>query len=349
MLFKNKSLKGLECLNCEMPLKGDENFCASCGQKNDVRKLRVSHFFTEFLAGFISYDSTLWRTLKPLLFSPGEVSLEYIQGKRKRYVNPFRFYFLMSIIYFLMIGLSSKYGVLNTSFEQRNGRSSIDVQKGFKKGNTIMEGFLHETDSIFDQNNTPVLDSESDQIESIYFLKKIKQADRLFRRHRDLSVVSIMDSLQVEPSFFNKAMYHKIMIYSVGDDEDNLKVFFNAIVSKISISLFFLLPIFTCFVWLVYFRKRYSYMEHLVFVFNTQTVLFLLFIIFFCVDSVFGTESQWSLAFILFSVYLFLALRGFYKQSFFKTLIKFFILNGMYIILTSVGFVFITVVSFLFS
>ena len=49
---------------------------------------------------------------------------------------------------------------------------------------------------------------------------------------------------------------------------------------NLSISLFIFLPIFTLFLMLLYIRRKYTYMEHLVFVFNTQTVFFLLLLIF---------------------------------------------------------------------
>jgi len=349
-LFKRKTPKGLECLNCLMPLRGDENFCPSCGQKNDVRKLRVSHFFTEFLAGFISYDSTLWRTLKPILLSPGKVSLEYIKGKRKRYVNPFRFYFSVSIIYFLVIGLSSKWGDLNSSFEGANYKDIINIEQDLSEGDKkTLEEVLFKTDSVLAQNEAPALDSISSKIDSIGMGWKITKANTLFKKHENLSVIAVLDSLDVAPTFFNKALYHKIKTYSTGNDKENLKAFINSLVSNISVALFFLLPIFTLFVWFLYLRKRFSYMEHLVFVFNTQTVLFLLLLILFFVDLIMGEENQWWLTFLLFSVYLFLALRGFYQQGFFKTVFKYFILNSVFFLLASVGLLIISGMSFLFS
>ncbi len=48
------------------------------------------------------------------------------------------------------------------------------------------------------------------------------------------------------------------------------------IMSKISIVLFIFLPVFTLFLMLIYIRRSFTYMEHLVFVFHTQTVFFLL-------------------------------------------------------------------------
>lgn len=349
-LFKRKTPKGLECLNCLMPLRGDENFCPSCGQKNDVRKLRVSHFFTEFLAGFVSYDSTLWRTLKPILLSPGKVSLQYIKGRRKAYINPFRFYFTVSIIYFLVIGLTAKWENLNASFEDEKQSSFINLKEDLsEKDQKTLEEVMFKTDSVLVQNNTLSLEEMEGDLESNNFFKKLARANTLFKKHKKMSVVSVLDSLELAPTFFNKTLYNKVKDYSGDNNEANFKAFANSFMSNISLVLFLLMPLFTLFVWAIYARKRYSYMEHLVFVFNTQTVLFLLLLIFFFVDLIMGTKYQFGLSFSLFSLYLFLALRGFYQQSFFKTVVKYFILNSVYFVIGNIGIFIILGVSVLFS
>ena len=99
----NNNFKHLECLNCGHPFNGDEKFCPFCGQKNTSKKLSFSVFINNLFSGFLSYDSRFWRTFIPLLIKPGKVSREYIEGKRARFVNPFRFYLSVSIIFFLIL------------------------------------------------------------------------------------------------------------------------------------------------------------------------------------------------------------------------------------------------------
>jgi hypothetical protein len=48
----------------------------------------------------LDYDSSL-------LINPCNVSKNYVDGKRQRYTNPFRFYLTVSIIFFLLVGLYS--------------------------------------------------------------------------------------------------------------------------------------------------------------------------------------------------------------------------------------------------
>ena len=99
---KQHEVKGVECLNCKAPLKGDENFCPYCGQKNDMRPLSISLYFNNFLSNFFNFDGRIWRTVRYLIKTPGKVPLDYVSGKRVVYSNPFKFLLQVSILYFLL-------------------------------------------------------------------------------------------------------------------------------------------------------------------------------------------------------------------------------------------------------
>ena len=74
-------------------------------------------------------------------------------------------------------------------------------------------------------------------------------------------------------------------------------------------------------------------MEHLVFAFHSQTMLF--FLMCFNVFFHYLFNSNWlTVLFILsYGIYLFFALRRFYKQGILKTLFKFVFLNVIFVIL----------------
>ncbi|WP_420793206.1 DUF3667 domain-containing protein [Polaribacter ponticola] len=56
----------------------------------------------EVFNGLFNFDAKFWNTIIPLLINPGKVSRDYIDGKRQRYTNPFRFYLTVSIIFFYL-------------------------------------------------------------------------------------------------------------------------------------------------------------------------------------------------------------------------------------------------------
>ena len=103
-----------KCLNCGAVLSG--SFCEQCGQKDIDLNVSVFHIISDFLGDIFSYDSRVFRTLVPLLFSPGFLTLQYNRGKRVRYVPPVRLFIIISLLYFFsltLIGFEGKNIVIN--------------------------------------------------------------------------------------------------------------------------------------------------------------------------------------------------------------------------------------------
>ena len=82
------------CLNCETMLTADDHFCPNCGQRTDTHRLTIKHILHEFFHVFTHADIGFLGMIADLLRRPGIVAIEYIQGKRKKYFNPFTFFIL---------------------------------------------------------------------------------------------------------------------------------------------------------------------------------------------------------------------------------------------------------------
>jgi hypothetical protein len=91
-----------------------------------------------------------------------------------------------------------------------------------------------------------------------------------------------------------------------------------------------------------------NYIEHLVFVFHTQTVFFLLLIISTFID-VFSEYESIGYFMLLFLIYLFLAMRNFYQQGWFKTFVKFLLLNLIYSQIGGLAIFIIALVTFIIN
>lgn len=89
------------CGNCLSALTG--LYCAHCGQKQKSAIRHVGLLAGEFFNDVLNLDAKLLRTLKPLLFKPGFLSLEYFAERRARYVSPLKLYFLLSLVAFFLI------------------------------------------------------------------------------------------------------------------------------------------------------------------------------------------------------------------------------------------------------
>ena len=87
-----------KCRNCDAELSGE--YCSTCGQRDIELKVPLKELVNEFADEFLSFDARMLRSIVPFLFRPGSLTLEYVAGKRARYVSPFKLYFFMSFLYF---------------------------------------------------------------------------------------------------------------------------------------------------------------------------------------------------------------------------------------------------------
>lgn len=92
------------CKNCDAAISG--NYCHQCGQATHLHVPSAREFLHEFIAHYVALEGKLWRSLKLLLFKPGFLSREYIEGRRVRYVEPLRLYLTFSIIFFALFKMS---------------------------------------------------------------------------------------------------------------------------------------------------------------------------------------------------------------------------------------------------
>jgi len=94
---------GEACPNCGAATWGE--FCFACGQPRKGLIRRFSSILGDFLDTVFSIDNRLLRTIGPLYFKPGHLSLEYFAGRRVRYVTPFRLFFFLCVLSFLALKL----------------------------------------------------------------------------------------------------------------------------------------------------------------------------------------------------------------------------------------------------
>ena len=86
------------CLNCGETLHGA--FCAACGQRSVPANPTVSELAGDAWQELSGYDGRIAATFRGLLH-PGKLTIEYVQGRRARYLPPVRLYLIASVVYFI--------------------------------------------------------------------------------------------------------------------------------------------------------------------------------------------------------------------------------------------------------
>lgn len=88
------------CLNCGTEVAG--RFCQKCGQENIIARDSFWSLFTHFVYDITHFDSKFFSSLRLMLTKPGQISLEYVQGKRVSFLHPIRMYVFTSAFFFIL-------------------------------------------------------------------------------------------------------------------------------------------------------------------------------------------------------------------------------------------------------
>jgi len=98
---QSADLAGQPCRNCGETV--EQRYCTNCGQLAASFHRPIVTLIGETISDTFTLDGRLARTLPILLFRPGRLTKNYTQGKRARYVPPFRLFLLASLVFYLVL------------------------------------------------------------------------------------------------------------------------------------------------------------------------------------------------------------------------------------------------------
>ena len=96
---------GIRCNNCRAPLTGP--FCHICGQRDDDLRRPIWTFFRELFDALFDTDSKIIKTILMLVLIPGGLSRAFMEGKRARFLPPFRLYVVLLFVFFSVISIAN--------------------------------------------------------------------------------------------------------------------------------------------------------------------------------------------------------------------------------------------------
>lgn len=97
----------MNCKNCNEILENNALFCDNCGAK--IIKSRITfRFLMVELFSMLGFNSMFFNTLKKMFLAPNEVLNEYLNGIRKRYVNPFAYLAVGAALSLIIFNFFSK-------------------------------------------------------------------------------------------------------------------------------------------------------------------------------------------------------------------------------------------------
>jgi len=311
-----KIKKGEHCLNCEAFI-GENNFCAQCGQINDTRHLTFGQLINESLANFLAFDGRFFKTFWGVISKPGQVARNFTDGKRVRYMNPVRFYFLSSLLIIFAI-----------QYQNNNPQALTENAQDDQTG---INNVQNNSDTENNSSLAALLIKSEIEIAGAGSFKKIDFMLSYLKFKPEADANEVLTALALEKGFFHEFLFSQAQkIYGFNsNDEDSYESFNRAFLNKLFWILFFYIPILGLLLKVIYLRKKINYPEHLFFAFYQQAFFFqLLFIyVIFNLSSLF-----FSLLLLIYGIHLLLAIKNFYAQKWLKTIFKFFLTNLLSIV-----------------
>jgi hypothetical protein len=89
------------CPNCGRVM--DEEYCPRCGQKRlHDGDLSLAHAWHHLFHEILHLDGRLLTTIKVLFTRPGQLSVDFLEGRRARHIHPIQLFLLFSTMFFLV-------------------------------------------------------------------------------------------------------------------------------------------------------------------------------------------------------------------------------------------------------
>lgn len=307
------------CLNCGYHLRGQ--YCGQCGQRSRSRLISLWELVSDAFGDLFELDSRIWKTLLPLVFRPGRLTHDYLQGRRARYMPPFRMYLVMSLLFFVVAFFNPR-EELSLLFE---APATADSEP---------ETAAEPDSPVFVFRDGDEDGGEIDEADECY---EIGPAD-----------------LEGMPAFLTRRMTpERLTQVCLKLFEDKGKSFMEKAMGNVPTALILLLPLMALVLKALYPLSRRFYVEHLLFFVHLHAFLFLLLtlqILFVRAATALALPDAIIALLIIPSalyapVYLFVAMRRVYGQGRFVTFLKYILLLIAYFI----GFLTIMALTFLLA
>ena len=306
------------------------------------------------LADVFALDGRLWRSLPMLLFRPGRMTRNYLDGKRARYVPPFRMFLMASVIFFL---------TLFTLGEQMGWYSALKIDGLVEDGvESLAEGeepipviTEDRLETLRERAEDPDLSAEEQQAATMELaqaeggiaLRRILQEDGRINRDALYEEVTSRLSEEATPAEREQAWRTADHAATVYENQDRYGARMREWAPRFSLMF---MPILALVLTLLYawHRSRYIY-DHVVTALHVQTYIYLMMTVMLVIAAINPASIGWLVLIgnILVVAYIYRQLRVTYGTGRFMAALRtFIVLVTSFLVLVSLAAILI-IVSFM--
>ena len=255
------------CLNCGTTLSGQ--YCGHCGQRARSRLISIWELMQEAFGDLFELDSRLWRTLVPLVIRPGRLTRDYLEGRRARFMPPFRTYLVLSIFFFLIAFFDPR-EELGLLFEPEETPTEEATEAG-QDANEIRQEVL---DELVEEGVISAEQAESGQLAGedggVVIDPGGDQPLSTTEECQDMDVGEMPDWMA------SRLTPDRLQVVCERVMADDGKAFIGKLLDNVPAALFILLPLMALILKILYPLSKRYYVEHLLFVIHFHAFVFLI-------------------------------------------------------------------------
>ncbi|WP_231490751.1 DUF3667 domain-containing protein [Pedobacter sp. Leaf170] len=337
-----KYRKEHNCLNCGSHV--ESHYCSSCGQPNLELKESFWGFISHSIAHYFHFDNKFFQTLTPLLTKPGQVTLDYLAGKRARYINPVSMYIFVSIVYFL-IAYSPEHKT-NTNEHENKAPTKSETKKVLDSADKELTkiGLKNTSPALFNHAKKQILEEIDKEAfkklslnEQNIKLAELRKQNKANKTDSLTNIIKQYNAINIKRNDSTYAAYLSRQKSLSSEEQDN---WIEKLSKKRAITLgqnaeviqetlehnrpkqyFLLMPLLALFIMWNFRKNHIYYLDHLIFTIHGMTAYFIVSILTKpFIKYVFGEDSLMANIiglgiFAWICWYMFNALKIFYQRK----------------------------------
>jgi hypothetical protein len=300
------------CENCGTELRG--HYCSNCGQAAIDYRRSFRHVIVDVLDSFLNWDSKFVRTIGLLLWRPGWLTNQFVDGRRVRFLHPLRLYLLVSIVFFLSAKLIPVNDAQNVKPEDMPPEARARYEEKMAKVRALQKDgslFTFTTDdkepgvppapSVAPQaptdptqpaipeapappapvaNETSVPQPTATPSETETMVDEIKHEVATGKKKTAPEKQSSGKQIHFGPDKDGpktpfEAMIEQRIKDRIGEDGTKSKLFIETLRSNLSTMMLFCVPVFAFILKILYIRQKRFYIEHLVYALNIHAFFYI--------------------------------------------------------------------------
>ena len=290
-----------------------------------------------------------------MLFRPGKLTVDFLDGRRARFVPPIRLYVFISLVFFFLLGQEVNRQDARPERQperpERRAEHRADSTTRVLQPKNLGEavGIVRDSLKKFEAEEREVVIKLGDtdslsglgpaDLENKPLMERLASAD-------DAYIDSLIRARGGKPDFWQRLALRQTA--RVNTRQEALR---DKLIKNVSLGMFVLMPLFALLLKLFYRRQRPLYVQHLMFSINLHSFFFLFFSFLILLELVLpaSREVAPAIPMLILWAYWVLALSRFSGQTIKKSLWKGSLLFAGYtgiLVLFSVGVVLLSLIFF---